>query len=140
MILESGSDSRVRIGIKAWFIGIGVGIGIILCWNQNQVFWKHWNRNQNWNHLLLESALETESWILVNPGPGIRISPSGTGIGIVSIKIYNLWNQIGMRIPCHNCYKKRISESIMLRLSASWHKHVSPFLLSTLCIKICIDI
>ena len=38
--------------------------------------------NQNRNHLLLE--LESESWILENPGIGIRIgiNPSGIGIGI----------------------------------------------------------
>ena len=38
-------------------------------------FGQHWN----WNHLLLESALESESWILENPG--IIIVITGTGIG-----------------------------------------------------------
>ena len=27
MILESESDSGIRIGIKSWFVGIGIGIG-----------------------------------------------------------------------------------------------------------------
>ena len=64
--------------------GIGIRIGI-------KVFGKHWTRNQNRNHLLLESELESESWILVNPGIGIRIgiSPSGIGGGIGITKICN---------------------------------------------------
>ena len=63
------------------------GIGIMS-------FGKHWNQNQNRNHLILESVLESESWVLGNPGIGIRIGidPSGIGIGIgitVARIIYN---------------------------------------------------
>ena len=41
-------------------------------------------RNQNRNHLLLESELESKSWILENPGIGIRIgiNPCAIRIGI----------------------------------------------------------
>ena len=44
----------------------------------------HWinslkSANQNRNHLLLELELESESWILVNPGIRIGVSPRGIG-------------------------------------------------------------
>ena len=79
MCIRVVNDSRIRVGIKAWFVGMGICIGIRWCRN----------RNQNRIHMLLESKLESESLILVNPGIGIRIeiSPSEVGAGIGIIKI-----------------------------------------------------
>ena len=67
MIPELELDSGIRIGIKAWFVGMGIGVK--LCWNQNQSksFRKHGNRNQNRDHLLLESELESETLIFGKP-------------------------------------------------------------------------
>ena len=58
---------------------IGLRIG-------TKFFGKHYYPNQNWNHLLLESELESESLNLVNPGIRIGISPSGIGNGIGIIR------------------------------------------------------
>ena len=53
----------IGIGIKVNVTGIRIGIRII-------EFPKHWNRNQ----MTLESELESESWILENPGmPAARL-------------------------------------------------------------------
>ena len=71
--------------------GIGIRIGIKL------FLWKHENRN----HFLLDSELESESWILVNPGIGI--SPSGIKVGIGIMKIVILESdryEIHITISC----------------------------------------
>ena len=55
-----------------------IGIGIRFTWC--------WNRNQKWNHLLLESEL----WILENPGIEISTTVLRIGIGITGAGIiYN---------------------------------------------------
>ena len=55
--------------------------------SESSHFGKHWNRNQNQNHYLLESELESESWIVENPGIGIRIEISSGGIKEFHIKL-----------------------------------------------------
>ena len=58
MIPESESDSRIRIGIKAWFVEIGIGIGThdagigikVLLGNTGIRINSYWNRNWNRNH------------------------------------------------------------------------------------------
>ena len=79
------NDSRIKIGIKAWFVGIGIGI---------KFFWE-----------TLESESELESHILVNLIIGIRIgiSPCGVRIGIGIIKIVILksdWYENRMSFSC----------------------------------------
>ena len=71
--------------IKTWFVGIEIGIGINMMLeleSGSKTLREHWNRNPNRNHLLLESELESESWILENPGIGIRIGINSWGNGI----------------------------------------------------------
>ena len=120
-IPESESESKPgllesELESESHDAGIGIRIGI-------KFFGKHWNRNQNRNHFFLESELESESWILVNPGIVIRIgiSPSGIKIGVGIMTICNsgirlVWgshiNPLHMLSPCwvdislishHNC-------------------------------------
>ena len=78
MIPESESESKPgllesELELESHDAGIGIRVA-------TKFFGKHYYRNQNRNHLLLE--LEPESLNFVNPGIGIGIRPSGIGNGI----------------------------------------------------------
>ena len=99
------NDSGIRIRFQNWSQSL---IYWNRNWNQNHMmlelesesesspFGKHWNRNQNRNQFLLESELESESWIFVNPGIGIRIRISPSGIGVRNGIIKNGNSGIGL--------------------------------------------
>ena len=60
MIPESESKSGLlesKLETESHDAGIRISIGI-------KFFGKHWYWNQSWNHLLLESELESEAWVL----------------------------------------------------------------------------
>ena len=65
--MESESETKPGLldsELESQDAGIRIRIGI-------KFIRKHWNWNQNWDHLLLES--ESESFMLVNPCIRIRI-------------------------------------------------------------------
>ena len=61
------NDSGIRIGIKAWFVGIGImDFGKPWNWNQNWKRNRYWNRNYwSWNHLQLWLHASNEQLISV---------------------------------------------------------------------------